>query len=185
MDWAHDSAWRFMPLVRDPLGGLLLHPIDLAVNKVAGGLGQMKAQTGFYYGRRGGGFDPPAQVPWAATSASVIDCDAHRTLARQAAATTGVSCAPLQRPELTEGSSPTASRVSDHMARESGGACAPLRWLVEEETEKGKGVGGCPHRFRTARPPASPAPRGEADPERVWLLVRTRQIAETECGRTI
>jgi FG-GAP-like repeat len=35
---------------------------DLAVNKVAGGLGQMKAQTGFYYGRRGGGFDPPAQL---------------------------------------------------------------------------------------------------------------------------
>lgn len=34
IDWAHDSAWRFMPLVRDPLGGLLLHPIDLAVNKV-------------------------------------------------------------------------------------------------------------------------------------------------------
>ncbi len=34
VDWAHDSAWRFMPLVRDPLGGLLLHPIDLAVNKV-------------------------------------------------------------------------------------------------------------------------------------------------------
>ena len=34
VDWAHDSAWRFLPLVRDPLGGLLLHPIDLAVNKV-------------------------------------------------------------------------------------------------------------------------------------------------------
>jgi len=34
VDWAHDSAWRFMPLVRDSLGGLLLHPIDLAVNKV-------------------------------------------------------------------------------------------------------------------------------------------------------
>jgi hypothetical protein len=33
VDWAHDSAWRFMPLVRDPLGGLLLHPVDLAVNK--------------------------------------------------------------------------------------------------------------------------------------------------------
>jgi hypothetical protein len=33
-DWAHDSAWRFMPLVRDPLGGLLLHPVDVAVNKV-------------------------------------------------------------------------------------------------------------------------------------------------------
>jgi hypothetical protein len=34
VDWAHDSAWRFMPLVRDPLGGLLLHPVDLATNKV-------------------------------------------------------------------------------------------------------------------------------------------------------
>lgn len=34
VDWAHDSSWRFMPLVRDPLGGLLLHPVDLAINKV-------------------------------------------------------------------------------------------------------------------------------------------------------
>ena len=34
VDWAHDSAWRFMPLVRDTLGGLLLHPVDLAINKV-------------------------------------------------------------------------------------------------------------------------------------------------------
>jgi hypothetical protein len=34
VDWAHDSAWRFMPLVRDPVGGWLLHPIDLAVNKL-------------------------------------------------------------------------------------------------------------------------------------------------------
>ncbi len=33
VDWAHDSAWRFMPLVSDPLGGLLLHPVDLAINK--------------------------------------------------------------------------------------------------------------------------------------------------------
>jgi hypothetical protein len=34
VDWAHDSAWRFLPLVRDDLGGLLLHPVDLAINKV-------------------------------------------------------------------------------------------------------------------------------------------------------
>jgi hypothetical protein len=34
VDWAHDSAWRFMPLVRDSLGGLLLHPVDLAINKL-------------------------------------------------------------------------------------------------------------------------------------------------------
>lgn len=33
VDWAHDSAWRFMPTVRDELGGYLLHPMDLATNK--------------------------------------------------------------------------------------------------------------------------------------------------------
>lgn len=33
VDWAHDTAWRFMPLVVDSLGGLLLHPVDVAVNK--------------------------------------------------------------------------------------------------------------------------------------------------------
>ncbi len=35
---------------------------DLAVNKVSGGIGQMRASTSFYYGRRGGGFDPPSQT---------------------------------------------------------------------------------------------------------------------------
>lgn len=34
IDWAHESAWRFMPLVKDELGGYLLHDIDLATNKV-------------------------------------------------------------------------------------------------------------------------------------------------------
>jgi hypothetical protein len=35
---------------------------DLVVNKIAGGLGQMKADTGIYFGKKGGGYDPPAQV---------------------------------------------------------------------------------------------------------------------------
>ena len=34
IDWAHDSAWRFMPLVRLDEGGLALDEIDLAINKV-------------------------------------------------------------------------------------------------------------------------------------------------------
>ncbi len=34
IDWAHDSAWRFMPLVRLDDGGLVLHDVDLAINKV-------------------------------------------------------------------------------------------------------------------------------------------------------
>lgn len=33
IDWAHETAWRFMPPVRDELGGYLLHQIDLAINK--------------------------------------------------------------------------------------------------------------------------------------------------------
>lgn len=34
VEWARDSDWRFMPTVRDPRVGFLLHPVDLAVNKV-------------------------------------------------------------------------------------------------------------------------------------------------------
>ncbi len=34
IEWAHDSAWRFMPTVLDAELGYRLHPIDLAVNKV-------------------------------------------------------------------------------------------------------------------------------------------------------
>jgi hypothetical protein len=34
VDWAHDSAWRFMPLERANDGTLRLHDMDLAINKV-------------------------------------------------------------------------------------------------------------------------------------------------------
>lgn len=34
VEWARDSAWRFMPTLRDERVGFLLHPVDLAVNKV-------------------------------------------------------------------------------------------------------------------------------------------------------
>lgn len=34
IEWAHDSAWRFLPPVADARVGYRLHPIDLAVNKV-------------------------------------------------------------------------------------------------------------------------------------------------------
>ncbi len=34
IQWARDSAYRFFPLVEDPLLGLSLHPFDLATNKV-------------------------------------------------------------------------------------------------------------------------------------------------------
>jgi hypothetical protein len=34
IEWAHDSAWRFMPTVASEDVGFRLHPVDLAVNKV-------------------------------------------------------------------------------------------------------------------------------------------------------
>lgn len=34
VEWAHDSAWRFLPAIENPDCGYQLHPIDLAVNKV-------------------------------------------------------------------------------------------------------------------------------------------------------
>jgi len=34
VEWAHDSAWRFMPTVKDPDCGYRMHPVDVAVNKV-------------------------------------------------------------------------------------------------------------------------------------------------------
>ena len=34
IEWAHDSAWRFLPPIRSERAGYLLHPIDLAINKL-------------------------------------------------------------------------------------------------------------------------------------------------------
>ncbi len=34
IEWAHDSAWRFMPAIHQEDVGYVLHPVDLAVNKV-------------------------------------------------------------------------------------------------------------------------------------------------------
>jgi hypothetical protein len=34
VEWARDSAWRFMPTVRDDRVGYMLHPADLSVNKI-------------------------------------------------------------------------------------------------------------------------------------------------------
>ena len=34
VEWAHDSAWRFLPTIRSVVVGYALHPIDLAINKL-------------------------------------------------------------------------------------------------------------------------------------------------------
>lgn len=34
IDWAHDTAWRFVPVIRDPGGWFRLDDVDLAINKL-------------------------------------------------------------------------------------------------------------------------------------------------------
>jgi hypothetical protein len=34
VEWAHDSAWRFMPTIHNDIVGYTLHPTDLAINKL-------------------------------------------------------------------------------------------------------------------------------------------------------
>lgn len=34
VEWAHDSAWRFMPTIQSDDVGYILHPVDLAINKL-------------------------------------------------------------------------------------------------------------------------------------------------------
>jgi hypothetical protein len=44
MQWARDSAFRFFPLVENDLLGLVLHPFDLATNKVLALAGRLEAR---------------------------------------------------------------------------------------------------------------------------------------------
>lgn len=44
MQWARDSAFRFFPLVRHDELGLVLHPFDLATNKVLALVGRLEAR---------------------------------------------------------------------------------------------------------------------------------------------
>ena len=44
MQWARDSAFRFFPLVEDAVFGLVLHPFDLATNKVLALAGRLEAR---------------------------------------------------------------------------------------------------------------------------------------------
>jgi len=44
VEWARDSTWRFMPVVRDERVGFALHPVDLATNKVLALAGRDEAR---------------------------------------------------------------------------------------------------------------------------------------------
>ena len=44
VQWLHDSAFRFFPLMRHPIFGLVLHPFDLATNKLLALVGRSEAR---------------------------------------------------------------------------------------------------------------------------------------------
>jgi hypothetical protein len=44
MQWTRDSAYRFFPLMEDPLMGLTLHPFDLATNKALAMVGRVEVR---------------------------------------------------------------------------------------------------------------------------------------------
>jgi hypothetical protein len=44
MQWTRDSAYRFFPLMEDPLMGLTLHPFDLATNKILAMVGRVEVR---------------------------------------------------------------------------------------------------------------------------------------------
>lgn len=44
VEWAHDSAWRFMPPIAKKEIGFQLHPVDLAINKVLALVGRDEAR---------------------------------------------------------------------------------------------------------------------------------------------
>lgn len=44
LEWAYDSAWRFFPVSIDPDVGFVLHPIDLAINKLLALVGRDEAR---------------------------------------------------------------------------------------------------------------------------------------------
>ncbi len=44
IEWAHDSAWRFLPPIKHDIVGYRLHPMDLAINKLLALAGRDEAR---------------------------------------------------------------------------------------------------------------------------------------------
>lgn len=44
IEWAHDSAWRFLPPIKNDIVGYQLHPVDLAINKLLALAGRDEAR---------------------------------------------------------------------------------------------------------------------------------------------
>ena len=67
LQWTHDSAFRFFPLVEHPELGLTLHPFDLATNKVLALVGRVEARDWIDTLQCDSAVQPLGYLAWAAT----------------------------------------------------------------------------------------------------------------------
>jgi hypothetical protein len=67
LQWTHDSAFRFFPLVEHPELGLTLHPFDLATNKVLALVGRVEARDWIDILQCDAAVQPLGYLAWAAT----------------------------------------------------------------------------------------------------------------------
>jgi hypothetical protein len=68
MQWAQDSAFRFFPLLEDDLMGLVLHPFDLATNKVLAMAGRLEPRDWIDVLNCDRNIQPLGYLAWAACS---------------------------------------------------------------------------------------------------------------------
>jgi hypothetical protein len=66
MQWLQDSAFRFFPLVEHPDFGLVLHPFDLATNKVLALVGRLEVRDWLDVISCHDGLQPLGYLAWAA-----------------------------------------------------------------------------------------------------------------------
>lgn len=67
MEWAQDSAFRFFPLVEHVDFGLVLHPFDLATNKVLALIGRLEVRDWIDLIECGRRLQPLGYLAWAAS----------------------------------------------------------------------------------------------------------------------
>jgi len=67
LQWTHDSAFRFFPLVEHPELGLTLHPFDLATNKMLALVGRVEARDWIDILQCHSAVQPLGYLAWAAT----------------------------------------------------------------------------------------------------------------------
>jgi hypothetical protein len=111
LQWTHDSAFRFFPLVEHPELGLTLHPFDLATNKVLALVGRVEARDWVDILQCHSAVQPLGYLAWAATGKDPgLAPDAILQEAGRSARYSAVEIAAL----AFEGRTPDAADLSRH-----------------------------------------------------------------------